>query len=162
MECGIPVTVNVRRILCIFWLVYGLYVIAVHGALAAERTLVLVRSEQATAPALTEQEVRKLFLGEALTKNGQRVQALRNHTDALLYEVFLQKIVFMSGRNYERQLLSRVFRLGGQRPPIYEDLGALIAALKANPAAVTFMWEDEAGTIPGIKVGMQLWQGPIE
>ncbi len=133
-----------------------------HGALAAERSLVLVRSEQATAPPLTGQEVRKLFLGEALTKNGQRVQALRNLTDPFLYEVFLQKIVFMSAHNYERQLLSRVFRLGGQRPPVHEDLNQLIAALKSNPAAVTFMWEDEAKAIPGIKVTTQLWQGPTE
>jgi hypothetical protein len=160
MECGIPMTA--RCLLCTFWFAYGLLAVVAHGALAAERSLVLVRSEQATVPPLTEQEVRKLFLGEALIKNGQRVQALRNGTSPFLYEVFLQKIVFMSARNYERQLLSRVFRLGGQRPPAYEDLNELIAALMNNPAAVTFMWEDEARTIPGIKVSTQLWQGPIE
>ena len=160
MECGFPVIA--RRIFCTFFFIYGLIITTAHGALAADRALVLVRSEQATATALTEQEVRKLFLGEALVKQGQLMEPLRNRTDPLLYEVFLQKIVFMSARNYERQLLSRVFRLGGQRPPAYEDLDELIAALKSNPAAVTFMWEDEARTIPGIKVSTQLWQGPIE
>ncbi len=152
----------VRRIFCTFCFVfvYGLLTAAGQGAVAAERSLVLVRSEQASVPAPTEQEVRKLFLGEVLVKDNQRVQALRNLTDPFLYEVFLQKIVFMSAHNYERQLLSRVFRLGDQRPLVYEDLNELIAALKSNPAAVTFMWEDEAKTIPGIKVSTQLWQGP--
>lgn len=152
----------IRLLLCTFWLAYALLTLASHSAFAAERSLVLVYSEQATVPALTEQEVRKLFLGEALFKDAQRVEALRNRSDPLLYEVFLQKIVFMSARNYERQLLSRVFRLGGQRPSAYEDLDELIAALKSNPAAVTFMWKEDAKTTPGIKVGTQLWQGPIE
>lgn len=152
----------VRRIFCTFCIAYGLLALADHSALAAERSLVLVRSEQATGSPLTGREARRLFLGEVLIQNGQRVQALRNLTDPFLYEVFLQKIVFMSARNYERQLLSRVFRLGGQRPPVHEDPNQLIAALKNNPAAVTFMWEDEAKAIPGIRVSTQLWQGQIE
>ena len=152
----------VRRIFCTFCFVYGLLALAGHSAFAAERSLVLVRGEQATAPPLTGQEVRKLFLGEVLIKNGQRVQALRNLTDPFLYEVFLQKIIFMSARNYERQLLSRVFRLGGQRPPVYENFYEMIAVLKSNPVAVTFMWEDDAKSIPGIKVSTLLWQGVIE
>jgi hypothetical protein len=160
MECDIPVIA--RRFLHTFWLVCGLLAVASHGVFAAERSLDLVSSEQATVPALTEQEVRKLLLGEALIKNDQRVQALRNRTNPFLYEVFLQKTVFMSTHNYDRQLLSRVFRLGGQRPPAYENLNELITALKSNPAAVTFMWEDEAKTIPDIKVSTRLWQGPIE
>ena len=151
-----------RSLLRTFWFACGLLAVASHSAFAADRSLVLVRSEQAVAPALTEQEVRKLFLGEALIKDGQRVQALRNLTDPFLYEVFLQKIIFMSARNYERQLLSRVFRLGGQRPPVYENFYEMIAVLKSNPVAVTFMWEDDAKSIPGIKVSTLLWQGVIE
>ena len=151
-----------RSLLCTFWFVCSLLAVASHSAFAAERSLVLVRSEQATAPPLTGQEVRKLFLGEALIKDSQRVEALRNLTDPFLYEVFLQKIIFMSARNYERQLLSRVFRLGGQRPPAYENFYEMIAVLKSNPVAVTFMWEDEAKSIPGIEVSTQLWQGQVE
>lgn len=151
-----------RRLLHTFWLVGGLFVVTGHSAFAVERSLVVVRSEQATAPPLTEQEVRKLFLGEVLIKDGQRVEALRNGANTFLYEVFLQKIIFMSARNYERQLLSRVFRLGGQRPPLYNDLNELVAMLKTNTATVTFMWEDEAKLIPGIKVSTLLWQGVIE
>ena len=151
-----------RSLLRTFWFACGLLAVASHSVFAAERSLVLVRSEQAAVPVLTEQEVRKLFLGEALIKDGQRVEGLRNSADSFLYEVFLQKIIFMSARNYERQLLSRVFRLGGQRPPLYDDRNELIAMLKSNPAAVTFMWEDEAKLIPGIKVSTLLWQGVIE
>ena len=151
-----------HRLLHTCWLMCGLLAITSLGAFAAERSLVVVRSDQTAGPALTEQEVRKLFLGEALIKDGQRVEPLRNGANLLLYEVFLQKIIFMSARNYERQLLSRVFRLGGQRPPLYNDLNELIAMLKTNPATVTFMWEDEARAIPGIKVSTLLWQGSIE
>ncbi|MCL5669464.1 MAG: hypothetical protein M1392_05745 [Gammaproteobacteria bacterium] len=48
-------------------------------------------------------------------EDGVQLVPLLNTGDPMLYEVFLQKVIFLSARNYERQVLSRVFRMGGRR-----------------------------------------------
>ncbi|MEO5573194.1 MAG: hypothetical protein ABIR48_01730 [Gammaproteobacteria bacterium] len=128
-------------------------------ATASAERLVLVSSAKANLPVLSPGEVRRLFLGKALVKNGVRIEGLRNGTDELLQEVFLQKVVFMSIRAYERQLLSNVFRAGGERPTQYNDQEQLLSALQEKSGALTYMWEHAAQTTPGIKVVGELWEG---
>ncbi len=122
-----------------------------------QRHLELVCSAESTTPSLTNKEVRKLFLGVPMEKNGVRLKPLRNSSDPLVTEVFLQKIIFMSKRNYERQLVSRVFRLGGTRPPIYTDFGELMDQLRQTPEALTFMWSDQVAQTDGVKSCGVLW-----
>ena len=126
------------------------------------RHLVLVANLRSTVAPLSSLEIHKLFLGVPMMNGDQRITPLRNETDSLLYEVFLQKIVYMSGPNYERQLLSQVYRLGGQRPPSFDDLPALIKALEINPQAVTYMWITTVQNIADIRVVQELWQGTAE
>lgn len=133
-----------------------------HATFSAERHMVLVSSAQFDIPTLSALELRHLFLGVPTIKNGHVLQPLRNNTDSVLYEVFLQKIVFLSARNYEHHLLSQVFRLGGQRPPLYGDMNELVSALKTHPGTVTYMWADTAQTLPGLRIIEDLWQGPTE
>ena len=128
---------------------------------AASERLVLVAGAQSTLPPLSLVEVRKLFLGKPLIKEGMRIEALRNTSDELLQEVFLQKVIFMSERAYERQLLSNVFREGGQRPSAYKELKSLVAELQTRPAALSYMWAGTAQATPGIKIIGELWTGPI-
>ena len=71
--------------------------------------------------------------------------------------VFLQHVVFMSEREYKRQLLSRVFRLGDQRPKEYDDINDLVAALEITPEAVTFLWSDELEDHTSLKSLGVLW-----
>lgn len=129
---------------------------------AAAARLVLVAGANSTLPLLSSSaEVRKLFLGKPVIKAGLRIEGLRNTSDTLLQEVFLQKVIFMSERAYERQLLSNVFREGGQRPPDYKDLKTLVAALQKRPAALSYMWVETAQATPGLKVLGELWTGRI-
>lgn len=127
----------------------------------AER-LVLVSSAATPVALLTPAEARKLFLGRPLVKNGVRLEALRNTSDVLLQEVFLQKVVFLSERAYERQLLSTAFREGGERPVAYANPKQLLAALQTRPGALTYMWESTARHTPGIKIIGELWAGALE
>lgn len=131
------------------------------ATVSAER-LVLVTSSRSTLPALTPSEVRKLFLGRPVVKDGVRLEPLRNSTDPILQEVFLQKVVFMSGRAYERQLLSNVFREGGERPGDFNNTDQLLAALQSKTGSLTYMWENSAKSTPGVKVITELWQGSLE
>ncbi|MDO9371260.1 MAG: hypothetical protein Q7U07_01525 [Gammaproteobacteria bacterium] len=133
-----------------------------HATYSAERRMVLVSSDQLTLPPPSARDLRRLFLGVPIIKDGHTLVPLRNNTDPMLHEVFLQKIVFLSARNYEHHLLSQVFRLGGQRPELYSDMNELVSALKTRPGAVTYMWADTAQTLPGIRIVEDLWQGSTD
>jgi hypothetical protein len=126
------------------------------------QSLVLATSADSSSPALTVQEARKLFLGVPLEKDGERPVPLINTSDALIYQVFLQKVAFMSATAYENQTISVVFRLGGKRPERYDDLESLVTALHQHPGSVTYLWEDQVKANQGIKLVNVLWQGALE
>ena len=129
---------------------------------AEARYLVLVSGAISHVPQLTPNEVRKLFLGVVLIKDGQRVEPLLNTTDHLLHEVFLQKIIFMSRDNYQRQLTARIASTGDPRPQEYTDRWQLISALRSRRGAVSFMWNKDVRVQIGLKVIQELWQTPPE
>ncbi|MGH8603331.1 MAG: hypothetical protein ACREXR_11335 [Gammaproteobacteria bacterium] len=146
------------RLLCLMF-------IALHGGsvLAAdERTVVLAASATSDIPPLTVPEIRKLFLGVPLDKHGKRIIPLLNNSNRLLYEVFLQNVAFMSAPAYEQQVLSIVFRLGGKRPDRYLDPNALLDALRKNPEAVTYLWDDQVREDQDIKLVSKLWTGSVD
>jgi hypothetical protein len=122
-----------------------------------QRSLLLVCSDNATLESLSHADVRKLFLGVPITKNQIRLKPLLNASDSLVTEVFLQQIVFMSKREYQRQLLSRVFRLGDQRPPEYENVDDLAKALLDTPGSVSYMWSEQLEHRTGLKSLGVLW-----
>ncbi|MEK7207546.1 MAG: hypothetical protein AAB134_06670 [Pseudomonadota bacterium] len=125
---------------------------------AEARKLVLVAGSQSDAAALSPEEVRKLYLGVAVTKDGKTFLPLCNHTDMMAYEVFMQKVMYMSGPAFERALMTRVVRTTSSvRPPEYAAEKELLQALAATPNAVTYMWADKAQAA-GLKVVVELWQ----
>lgn len=111
---------------------------------AAEPQLVLVTSAQSSIPQLTSDQARKLYLGMPMVVDGKLIHPLRNNTDTTVQEMFMQKIMFMSTQAYERQILGRVFRTGGSRPPVYTDMRELLKALESDRNAVTYMPRDTA------------------
>ena len=101
--------------------------------------------------------VRKLFLGLPVLVNGSPLHPLRNRSDALLDEIFLQQIVAMSQSNYDRQILIGVNREGWLPPTEYDRLSDLVGALKADPNSVSFMWQRDVGHNADIRVIRVLW-----
>jgi hypothetical protein len=154
MECGL----SVRRIP---YLLALLLLIPAVGA-GGTRTLVLVCQKESRLSPLTAEDARKAFLGAPVLVSGRRLEAIRNRSDALLDEVFLQKVVFLSGPAYERQVLSRVFRLGGQKPVVYDALPDLLTALRGSPDRVTYMWSDSLLEHPDLRTLATLWTGAVE
>jgi len=138
-------------LICLFLIYSGT------GAQSTQRSLLLVCRDNTTLESLTHAEVRKLFLGVPVTKTQMRLKPLVNASDQLVTEVFLQQVIFMSKREYERQLLSRVFRLGDQRPPVYEDTDLLVEALLDTPGSVSFMWSEQVERQKGLKTLSVLW-----
>jgi len=128
------------------YLIFLLSMICVNGFAAGHQkhTIVLVSNQNLDVGELAPIEVRKLFLGVPVVVNGQQLNPLRNSTDPLLTEIFLQKVDFMSERSYERTLLSRIYRLGGTRPEIFIDKSKLVKQLNSSPGSLTYMWAEDA------------------
>lgn len=147
MEYGVPL---IRLALSIvgfaFWTSVGA------AAVAAEQKLVLVASASSPIASLSLPEARKIYLGVPYRVHDKAVQPLRNASDPLLVEVFMQRVMYMATETYDRQILNRVFRLGGERPPVFNEMQALTAALQANPWAISYAWRDKALASPELKV----------
>jgi len=122
-----------------------------------QRSLLLVCSDNSTLESLSHEEVRKLFLGVPMIKDQVRLKPLLNASDPLATDVFLQQIIFMSKRGYERQLVSRVFRLGDQRPPKYDNIDTLVKELLNTPGSVSYMWSGQFDDQAGLKSLGVLW-----
>lgn len=151
-----------RSRLCLFIATAGLLLGgATHSmiALAGEESgLVQVTATSSPISSLTPMEIRKAYLGVAITVNGETVQPLRNASDPILEEAFLQKVLFMSRESYERLLLTKVMHGGSVRPAKYDSEAQLLNVLSSNRAAITYMWTEKASAKPGIKVVAELWQ----
>lgn len=119
---------------------------------AVSNGLVLVAGAHSPIARLSPEEARKLYLGVPVLVDGQPLQPMRNHTDPMTDEMFLQKVMFMSAQAYERQILGRVYRSGGKRPPAFTDSRDLVKALAADPMAVTYMQREAAAATPGVKI----------
>ncbi len=128
-------------------------------ALAETRKLVLVAGAQSQLFEINNREVKLLFMGLPIIKQDERLEPLLNASNEVLYEVFLQKIIYMSAKNYERRLLTKMFRFGGRRPVKYFNLDELLKNLKLSPRAVSFMWEVEARKLVNVKIVRELWSG---
>jgi len=126
-----------------------------------QRRLLLVTSEESTIPPLTHKEVKKIFLGVPEIKNGKRLKPLRNASDELITEVFLQKLIFMSKRRYEHEIVTRVFRDGGVRPPIFKNISELVDELHQTPGSLTYMWASQLAQTSGVKSIGVLWEGLV-
>ncbi len=124
----------------------------------AEEGVVLVALESADLQRLNNKDLRRLFLGLP-PQSGDNVVAVRNQSDERLYQVFLQKVLFMSARTYDRLLATRAVHSGQKRLPFFERQESAVKALSDQHNAVTFMWERDVSAHPELKVIQALWQG---
>lgn len=147
---------------CLFIAASGLLLCGATLSLTArageDSGLVQVAAINSPISSLTPMEIRKAYLGVAITVNGETVQPLRNTGDPVLEEAFLQKVLFMSRESYDRLLLTKVMHGGGVRPAKYDTEAQLLMALSSNRAAITYMWAEKAAAKPGVKVVAELWQ----
>jgi hypothetical protein len=128
------------------------------ASLAEARELVLVSSISSDYTPLTRHEVRKVFLGYPVKKDNKEIYAIRNISDNKTYEIFLQKLIGLSAKGYERRLLLNTFHSGSPRVSSEDSLQELVTILHDDKAIVTFMWLDEVESLSEIKVIQTLWE----
>ena len=157
MERGISMSVKHALILLLLVIVTPIF-----AASDKNRHLVLVTNSSTGITALSASEIHKLFLGLPIEKNGHSLEAAINHSDPFLYEIFLQKIVYMSSISYERHLLSNVIQLGGRRPQVYNNTQSLIIALRQKPGTVSVLWDSDLKNASDLIAIGEVWHGTIE
>jgi len=135
-------------LLILIALVFGLSL----PSMASARELVVVSSDATNYLPLSRFELRKLFLGYPVEQNGKMISAIRNTSDDRAYQVFLQKLIRLSAKNYERRLLSKTFKTGAANVPTADSLDALIDELQQTDSTLSFMWKDEVESQSGVKV----------
>ena len=123
---------------------------------ASAQKLVLVSASTSAVEPLSMLEIRQLYLGLSIIKHETRLVPYRNYSDKLLKQMFLQKVVFLSSKTYERQLLRRTFGTGSRRPKVFKNDSNLVNALKRQRGALTIMWRSKAISTPGLVIVQEL------
>jgi hypothetical protein len=127
-------------------------------AVGAERQVVLVAAATSPLHDLDSLELRKIYLGFPVRRDGHMVRGVRNTSDDDLNRIFLQSVVAMSEKSYMRRLLSLPLRQGTPRPSKYDEPERLLDALSSDPYSVTYMWKETAALSEDVKTLRVLWQ----
>ena len=124
----------------------------------ADHSMVLIANADSPIEAISPIDLRKLYLGFVVLSNtGTQVRPLSNESDARLKEVFLQDVMGMSARSYDRRLLTLTLQSGRPRPEVIEDLNLLLQRIDNDLQAVAFVWEEDVENMDNVKVLRVLW-----
>jgi hypothetical protein len=129
------------------------------SAQASAEDVVLVTSKDSPIESLSSLDIRKIYFGISVTIEGETIHGLRTRDDERLNQIFLQSVIAMSQRSYERRLLSLTLKFGTPRPVLVDDREESLRWLAENPMTVTYMWKNNAKSEPGVKIIKVLWQG---
>lgn len=124
----------------------------------AEATVVLVTGKDSPVQQLSSLDIRKAYLGILIRIDDKTVHPVRRRDDEHLNEIFLQSVIAMSERSYERRLLSLVLRRGTPRPFIAGDYEALVKELTRRPIAIGYMWKRDAEADDRVRIIKVLWR----
>jgi len=129
-------------------------------AALAERAVVLVTAQESPLESISMLAIRKAYLGIPVTEDGQSVTAVRRADDLHLNEIFMQAVIAMSQKSYERRLLSMTLKFAAPRPIQVQSREELVQAIAGDASRISYMWESEARADPHLKIIRVLWQEP--
>jgi len=152
MECGVSMKMNIAQ-----FLVAGILTLIAQVSVA-EDAVVLVTSEKSLIEDINSLDIRKAYLGISVTIDGQTVHPIRRGDDESLDRVFLQSVMAMSRRSYERRLLSLVLKFGTPRPVEVDDREQLVKLLVGRPNSISYMWKSDADSDRRVRTIKVLWQ----
>lgn len=152
MECGI--SVKARRLSLVLSLLLSLAPLTAAGA----ESVVLVTSVNSPIEQLDMLEIRKVYLGLNVTVGRTSIRGIRLLGDDRLNEIFLQTVVAMSERSYERRLLSLTLKYGRPRPEEVTSVERVVELLNRQPSGIAYLWRSDAQVEPTVRVLKVLWQ----
>ena len=125
----------------------------------AERTVVLITSENCPVQEISALDIRKAYLSVAVSVDGHTIRPFRLGGDEMLSQVFYQSIVAMSQKSYERRALSMALKFGTPRPAVFDDIETAADAVLQLECSVLYLWKKDADSLDGIRIIKLLWQG---
>ncbi len=120
------------------------------------RLLLITKSDYKPLP-FSKTELRRLFLGVPVYRNGKSLQPLINKSEDLCYQVFLQSTLGMSQKRYERSLVSDIYRQGISSPTIYHDLDELLEDLNKKNMAISFYYDHGVPVDKEFNIVQEIW-----
>jgi len=124
----------------------------------AQDAVVLVTSSESPITDISSLDIRKAYLGIKVSITGSTVRPLRQRGDDRLNLIFLQSVIAMSQKSYERRLLSMMLKYGTPRPDEVRGREAVITRLESNYFAIAYMWQSDAESDSRVKIVKVLWQ----
>ena len=126
----------------------------------ADHAVVLITDKDSPIEHLSMLDIRKTYLGITVTVEGKKVRALRRRDDERLNQIFLQSVIAMSVRSYERRLLSLALKDGTPRPKEVSGWDELLESIANDPHSIGYAWKIDAESNSRIKIIKVLWQEP--
>jgi hypothetical protein len=151
MERCISVRVRVSQLLILVALTFV-------AQMSWADAVVLVTDKDGPIQSISSLNIRKAYLGIPVTVDGNLIRALRRSDDERLNQIFLQSVIAMSARSYERRLLSLMIKFGTPRPDVVDDNDGLSESLGRFPASIAYMWKSDAEKEPRVRIIGVLWQ----
>ena len=152
MECCLSVRVRISQLLIITALTF-----VVQTSLA-DVAVVLVTYKDSPIQSISSLDIRKVYLGISVTIDGNTIRALRRRDDERLNRIFLQSVIAMSERSYERRLVSLMLKFGTPRPAVLDDSDELLESLVTVPSSIAYMWKSDAEVDSRVRIIGVLWQ----
>jgi hypothetical protein len=135
-----------------------LLLMAASSGVRADHSMVLIANARGPVESLSPLDLRKLYLGFVVTTNDRNpIKPVLNASDAFLTELFLQDVMGMSERSYDRRLLTLTLQSGRPRPEVLDDIGAIVEAVANDPYAVAFVWEEDIVDVDSVRIVRVLW-----
>jgi hypothetical protein len=135
----------------------ALLVLSVPVGARADHSMVLVTSRNSSFSSLSSLEIRKAYLGFDVVKNGKPVFAVSNRSNERAGSIFLQNVIGMSERSYDRRLLTLTLQSGRSRPVEFDDLDTLLDYVESHPNFITFVWEEDLEGRENLQLIRVLW-----
>ena len=152
MERSISVKTRIAKLLVFFAMAFTTH------ASAEDLAVVLVTGKDSPIESISSLDIRKVYFGISVTIGDNSVRALRRRDDEQLNQIFLQSVIAMSQRSYERRLLSLTLKFGTPRPVEVKDREELLTLLAENPSTIAYMWKSNAESDSRVKIIKALWQ----
>ena len=152
MECCISVRVRISQLLILTALTF------VAQTSLADVAVVLVTHKDSPIESISSLDIRKVYLGISVTIDGNTIRALRRRDDERLNQIFLQSVIAMSERSYERRLVSLMLKFGTPRPKVVDDSDELFESLVSIPSSIAYMWKSDAEVDSRVRIIGVLWQ----
>jgi len=151
MERGISVRLGVSKILPLVALTF-----LAHSTLAD--VVVLVTDKDSPIRKISSLDIRKAYLGISVSIDGMPIRALGRRDDQRLNQIFLQSVMAMSERSYERRQLSLMLKFATPRPQQADDSEELLELLARYPSSIAYMWISDAENDSRVRIISVLWK----